>query len=496
MNYIQARDFFYFSLFLSLPLKLILAGTLPLTGDEAYFVIWAQHLAPGYYDHPPLIGWLIHLCMLISGHEILVRLPSILASYVLVWGVYSILSEHDRTKALLAASTLLFTPVFLMGVLVTTDTALILSMFLSVLALHRAETRNSHLLYFLSGILLGLAFLSKYFAALMLVAYVLYFFTRGIKALPRLGLVLMGCLPLAAFNLYWNYTHCWVNIMFNFFSRGGDAQLSPLQPLILVVILAWVISPVLLVQLFRHRSQVAGRIRKKGHVLFAFAALVPLAIFFAASLFYSVGAHWILGFVPFLYVLYAALPGNSLALGRKFMLGYALLHIVLITAALLVPLEIIKDRPGLYRDAVFYLRPAQVAEKLEPFRADYYATPSYSRSAVLSYYSGHYWGVLGTGSRYGREDDRITDFRELDGRDILFLSRDDELNKDRLSPYFEQLEPGRIQVRETSFAVALGREFDFSAYRSEVLTQVRKSYYDIPEFLPLGRCFFHERYFP
>ena len=495
MNYIQARDFFYFALFLSLPLKLILAGTLPLTGDEAYFVIWAQHPAPGYYDHPPLIGWLIHLCMYISGHEILVRLPSILASYVLVWGVYRILSDHDRTKALLAASTLLLTPVFLLGVLVTTDTALILSMFLSVLALHRAETRNSNLLYILSGILLGLAFLSKYFAALLLLAYIFYFLTGGLKKLPRLGLVLLGCLPLVTFNLYWNYTHCWVNIMFNFIGRGGDAELSPMQPLILLGMLAWVVSPVLLVQLFRHRSQVLSRIRSSGQGLFAFAALVPLAVFFAASLFYSVGAHWILGFVPFLYVIYAALPGKSLILGRKFMLGYALLHIVLVAAALLVPLEIIKERSGLYRDAVFYLRPAQVAEKLDSYRADYYATPSYSRSAVLSYYSSHYWGVLGTGSRYGREDDRITDFRELDGRDILFLSRDDELDKDRLSPYFEFLESSRIQVRETSFAVALGRGFDYSSYQSQVLAQIKKRHYDIPEFLPLGRCFFHERYF-
>ena len=495
MNYIQARDFFYFALFLSVPLKLILAGTIPLTGDEAYFVIWAQHPAPGYYDHPPLIGWLIHLCMKISEHEILVRLPSILTSYVLVWGVYSILSDHDRTKALLAASTLLLTPIFLLGVLVTTDTALILSMFLSVLVLHRAETRNSNLLYVLSGILLGLAFLSKYFAALLLGAYVLYFLASGIKQLPRLGLVLLGCLPLAAFNLYWNYTHCWVNIMFNFINRGGDAQLSPLQPLVLLGILAWVLSPVLILQLFRYRSQVLSRIRKTGHGLFAFAGLVPLAIFFAASLFYSVGAHWILGFVPFLYVIYAALPGKSLVLGRKFMLGYALLHTVLVTAALLMPLEIIKERPGLYRDAVFYLRPAEVAGEMESFRADYFATPSYSRSAVLSYYSRHYWGVLGTGSRYGREDDRVTDFRVLDGKDILFLSRDDDLDRERLSPYFERLEIHQIQIRETSFAVALGQGFDYTDYRSEVLARIKQRYYDVPDFLPAGQCFFHERYF-
>ena len=32
------------------------AAVLPMTGDEAYFVLWGEHPAGGYYDQPPKVG--------------------------------------------------------------------------------------------------------------------------------------------------------------------------------------------------------------------------------------------------------------------------------------------------------------------------------------------------------------------------------------------------------------------------------------------------------
>ena len=41
-----------------LVLRAVMAGLLPLTADEAYYWLWSQHLAWGYFDHPPMIAWL------------------------------------------------------------------------------------------------------------------------------------------------------------------------------------------------------------------------------------------------------------------------------------------------------------------------------------------------------------------------------------------------------------------------------------------------------
>ncbi|MEJ1959727.1 MAG: glycosyltransferase family 39 protein [Nitrosomonadales bacterium] len=69
----------------------------------------------------------------------------------------------------------LVSPLNILNVLITTDTPLILFVFLSALALFKALQRNGLAWYGLSGVLFGLAFLSKYFAVLLGLGYLGYF---------------------------------------------------------------------------------------------------------------------------------------------------------------------------------------------------------------------------------------------------------------------------------------------------------------------------------
>ena len=41
---------------LTLAFRAWLAAVFPITGDEAYFTVWGLLPAPGYYDHPPMVG--------------------------------------------------------------------------------------------------------------------------------------------------------------------------------------------------------------------------------------------------------------------------------------------------------------------------------------------------------------------------------------------------------------------------------------------------------
>ena len=51
-------------------LRLMLAAWLPLVADEAYYWEWSRRLAGGYFDHPPVIAWLVAHGTAIFGERI------------------------------------------------------------------------------------------------------------------------------------------------------------------------------------------------------------------------------------------------------------------------------------------------------------------------------------------------------------------------------------------------------------------------------------------
>ena len=55
---------------------------------------------------------------------------------------------------------------------------------------------------------------------------------------------------------------------------------------------------------------------------------------------------------------------------------------------------------------------------------------------------------------------------------------------------------GRYTLGGGVYHALIGTGFSYAAYRDGVLSQVRERYYRIPARLPVGRCYFFERYFP
>src|SRR5947208_13189019 len=69
--------------------RLIVAAFTPITFDEAYYWMWQKHLAGGYYDHPPMVAFVIRAGTAIAGDtEFGVRLVSILLALPMSLAVY------------------------------------------------------------------------------------------------------------------------------------------------------------------------------------------------------------------------------------------------------------------------------------------------------------------------------------------------------------------------------------------------------------------------
>ncbi len=492
------RTAFYVALALTLAFKFWLARALPMTGDEAYFIYWGVYPDYGFYDHPPMIGWILGLLLRLSHAQWVLRLPVVLLPALLAWAMLQYLRRTDEAKAYVAALAFLLLPVNVWNVLITTDTPLVLFSFLSALCFAAALQRGSTPLFAAAGALLGLAFLSKYFAVLLGMAYFAFVLTQpaGRRDWRGLAVAFAAMLPFAALNAWWNYNHCWANLMFNVYNRNDDAAWSLRNPLLFVLSVLYMVSPVALFQLWRGRVALRALLAAPRTRFFLLAWVAPFAVFALLSLLKQIGLHWLLSFVPFFFVA-AALTLSAAQLRKSVVyLGvFSAIHVAAIVGASLLPMEIWKGS-RLYDGIVFHVKTAELLQRLQPYAGKYeFAADGFSPAVTAAYASGRYFFVFGTASSHARQDDILTDFRTLAGKNILVL-RKSPPNPGDYEPYFARVEYRQFELHGATFHLVLGQGFDYPTYRERVLRPLRDRYYRIPSYLPLGRCYFCERYFP
>lgn len=189
-------------------LKLWLAASLPLFGDEAFYWLEAQHPAWAHDDVPALTPWLIASSAAVAnGSEWALRLPFLLlglASLLLIWRMAATLGGPTAAwRALLCASLL---PLFAVnGLLALPDVPLTLAVLVCLhglqLSLKRADGRS--LSWLAGGLLLGC--LSHYRFVMPLLAAGLWLLIdpagRALLRLPRFwaagaGGLALGLAPL------------------------------------------------------------------------------------------------------------------------------------------------------------------------------------------------------------------------------------------------------------------------------------------------------------
>lgn len=175
---------------------------------------------------------------------------------------------------------------------------------------------------------------------------------------------------------------------------------------------------------------------------------------------------------------------------------FSALHLLAIVIIAAMPMETWKQNK-LYGGLVFMFEPEKIAEQVRPYEEQKFllATDGYSPSATISYNYGKEFFVFGEGGLHARQDDMLTDFRDFKGRNILILSKSaPELQN--YTPYFGRLETRSFTIREATFHLVLGYDFNFEKYKEGVLRPIKDKYYKIPTYLPHTPCYFCNKYFP
>jgi hypothetical protein len=217
--------------------------------DEAHYALYAQHLAWSYFDHPPLVGWIQWPLVTLTSSEGLIRLVPELLWAISCLLVYQVTLEihhfiqgrnsgyltsalpSANSCGLMAVLAIIAAPMpHVLAIGLLPDTLLTpLSLGLMLMAL-RWLTQDRFTIgdWLVTGLLLGLAGLSKYTAIFTALALLLVLIcTRRKPWLGKVGfwLAILLALLLIGPVLYWNWANDWISFKYQIAHGSGGEWL-------------------------------------------------------------------------------------------------------------------------------------------------------------------------------------------------------------------------------------------------------------------------------
>jgi len=495
-----AKSVFFYTFAATLVLKLFLASVTPLTGDEAFFNLWGTDPAWGYSDHPPMIGWWLSVLNMLGYQPIALRLMTALfaniVAILIVDMISRVLPKSQKSVAWWMASIYLVMPFSWVFVLVTTDTPLILFMALTVWSLVRAEIsedKSAVYFYVFSGFFLGLAFLSKYFAALLGIAFSFYILFSRRDRWWSLLLLSATALPFVFLNLVFNAYNGWPNILFNFINRHDQTQWQVESLFFYCLIFCYLFTPWLIWRGFKTSPIKSGSAR----VLLGYLWMLPLCFFLFIAVRRSVGLHWLLGFVPVFIVWVGLSIGGTAVPFRRYWLwtsGLAIPHFVFVLVLSLGPVSW-WNGTKFYEKIVFLRESAEITDRIEQdlVQGEQIMALAYSPAAILAYHHRQYVPVFGVGRHHARQDDLSFNFKNLDGRPVSVFSHN-QFDLDLYQPYFDNVKNSSFNLKGVTYYILKGDSFRYQAYRDQFLVHAAMKFYQLPNWLPVWGQPFCERY--
>ncbi len=194
----------------------------PLINDETYYWLYAQHLAWGYLDHPPMIALLISIGKAILPGEIGVRLFTAIIGSFTIFLLYKIIEEEtDKPVNFKLAALLLLSSVFLnlYSFVAIPDTPMLFFAVLFLFTYRRYLNADTLINAIALGSVTTLLLYSKYHGVLL----VGFTVSSNLKLFSKRSFYLVFVIAIALFipHLYWQFLNDYPTIRFQFFQRAG-----------------------------------------------------------------------------------------------------------------------------------------------------------------------------------------------------------------------------------------------------------------------------------
>jgi hypothetical protein len=428
----------YFFCALIIGIRLVFPFIMGLMPQDAYYDFYGRHLALSYFDHPPMIAYLLRLFTSLFGQKVFVlKMADTFVTCLTLIAFFQLSKKFLPGDKPWKASALLVSTLMIsiLSLVSTPDVPLMLCWTLSLHFLYGAIFRNKNIHWLWAGILTGLSFDSKYTAVFLIFGLVGFLCLS--KSHRRFLFSRWFILFLLSFSItilpviIWNQENGFAS--FKFQSAGRAQEGLQIDPLGFFGVIGHQ-SAILLPFLFFSFCYFIYRIIRRYGIrftsiaddqLFLLSFFVPLFLgFIGLSFFYWVKLNWIM----------PAYISGIIWITRfwnKKWIRYQLIFSLLIHMAM--ALEII-----------FYIIPIrsddtwfgwkEFSEKTDSIQKKYpgsfiFSADDYKTAAILNFYlEGPVFSKNVVGEKALQFDYVGTDLSKLNGKNAIFINSNPRFN--------------------------------------------------------------------
>lgn len=275
----------------------LLAGSLPLSGDEAYYWDCSRHLDWSYFDQPPLVIWLISITRTLLGEtRLAVRTPAILASLAMALLLLPLVKSLGGHAGHAGLAYLLMhgMPLLFLGSFYVSTDVVMTAAYVGATWAAVAIARGSRQAWWGFAVAIGLGFLAKHPVVLVTSALLPVLIHGDLRKqlrspIPYLAALLTLLLTTPVW--LWGARHGWDNLAFQLVDRHhhdglGWRHLAELIGANLILATP-MLATGMLIAVFK-----GWRRQDLGWQALVCASATPPLFFAAVALYTRVGPHW------------------------------------------------------------------------------------------------------------------------------------------------------------------------------------------------------------
>jgi len=435
---------------LLLGIRFVFIAIMGIMPQDAYYDFYAQHLDLSYYDHPPLIGYLLRFFTSLFGKKVYVlKSADTFVTLLTIIAFYNLAKKFlSENKALIGTALLLSTlMISILSLVSTPDVPLMLCWTITIIFLHEAIFKRKNIYWIWAGIFTGLSFDSKYtalFIIIGLIGFLLISKSYRKLIISRWFILYLICFAITILPVViWNALHGFAS--FKFQSEGRAQEGFHIDIMGFVGVIGHQ-SAILLPFLFFSLVYFIFRFCRKYGIrftriptgqLFLLSFFIPLFIgFFFISFFYWVKLNWMMP-AYITGIIWVSRFWNKK--WTRFQLIFSLV------VHLLLAIEIIFYIVPIRSDDTWYGW-SEFSNKVETLRKKYpdvfiFSSDDYKTSAILNFYLNEtVYSRNVVGERALQFDFVGTDLNTLKGKNAIYIDSNprftDLKNENKSVPLF------------------------------------------------------------